>query len=197
MSQRTAKLQRETKETSITIELSVDGSSEVNVQTGLGFFDHMVTALAFHAGWNLDLRAKGDLHVDDHHTIEDCGLLLGQAFHKALGDKLGITRFGSKYAPLDESLARCVVDYSGRAYSVIELGLQRDSIGDVACENLSHFFLSFASTAQITMHLDVLRGENDHHRAEAAFKAAALALKEASSLTGNRSSIPSTKGVLS
>ena len=193
---RSSQIERETKETSIQLALHLDGEQKIELQTGLGFFDHMLHALAFHAGWDLSLQVTGDLHVDDHHTIEDCGLALGQALTQALGGRQGIQRFGYAYAPLDESLARCVIDLSGRPASVVNLELRREQIGDVACENLSHFFQSWATTAGLTLHLDVLRGENDHHRAEAAFKATALAIRMATQRTLS-TGIPSTKGTLS
>lgn len=196
MNPRCSKNERETRETKIELTLNLDGSRQTDITTGLGFFDHMLTALAFHANWDLTLRCEGDVFIDDHHTIEDCGLVLGEAFRNALGDRTGITRFGSKYAPLDEALARCVIDISGRPVSEIELGLRREMIGQVASENLKHFFQSFAQTAKITLHVDVLRGENDHHRAEAAFKATALALREAGSISSEAATVPSTKGVL-
>ena len=197
---RQASVKRETRETSIELTLGLDGTRQVDVRTGLGFFDHMVTALAFHAGWDLLLVIEGDLDVDDHHTIEDCGLALGQALDEALGDRRGIERFGSAYAPLDEALARCVIDISGRSSALVELDLRREMIGQVACENLAHFFQSLAITARLTLHLDVLRGANDHHRAEAAFKATALALRNAVRQSDERCDtaveIPSTKGIL-
>lgn len=196
MNFRTAKKDRQTRETKIELSLNLDGSRQTDITTGLGFFDHMLTALAFHARWDLSLRCEGDVFVDDHHTIEDCGLVLGEAFRTALGGPTGITRFGSKFAPLDEALARSVIDISGRPVSVVELGLRREMIGQVASENLTHFFQSFAQTALITLHVDVLRGENDHHRAEAAFKATALALREAVTIDADSATVPSTKGVL-
>ena len=195
MNERTTTFSRQTRETEIELSLNLDGSRQITITTGLGFFDHMLSALAFHAGWDLSLRCDGDLQVDDHHTIEDCGLALGESLRTILADRAGIVRFGSQYAPLDEALARTVVDISGRGGSVVELDLRREKIGDVACENLKHFFQSFALSAQLTLHVDVLRGDNDHHRAEAAFKATALALKQALERTVD-SQIPSTKGVL-
>ena len=195
MNSRITNIERETKETKIIAELNLDGARNVSITTGLGFFDHMLTSLAFHAGWDLKLDAKGDLHVDDHHTIEDCGIILGTALYELAADKSNITRFSSRYAPLDEALARCVCDVSGRPYATVKLQLKGDRIGNVACENLDHFFRSLASAAKITLHVDVLRGENDHHRAEAAFKATALAIKDAFEIC-SANSIPSTKGVL-
>ena len=194
MSERTATVERSTRETRITATLSLDASEDARIQTGLGFLDHMLGAFAFHARIGLTLEARGDLEVDDHHTVEDCALVLGEAFREALGDRSGIRRFGWAYAPLDESLARAVVDISGRPGASIELQLERERLGDVSCENLSHFFESFASAAGMTVHVDVLRGRNDHHRAESAFKAFALAIRDA--IAPEDRGVPSTKGVL-
>ena len=195
MSERTASLDRTTNETSIVVRLALDGSGQAAVSTGLGFLDHMLHAFARHARLDLELRCKGDLEVDDHHSVEDCALALGTAIDRALGDRAGIARFGHAYGPLDEALARCVLDLSGRPFASIELGLQRDAIGALACENLEHFFASLATAARATLHLDVLKGRNDHHRAEAAFKSLALAFRQSITLTG-ATEIPSTKGVL-
>jgi imidazoleglycerol-phosphate dehydratase len=195
MSPRQAAISRETLETKITLELTLDGSGRAEVATGIGFFDHMLTALAKHARFDLVLKCAGDLGVDDHHTVEDCALALGQALDRALGERRGIARFGSAFAPLDEALARAVVDLSGRPCAVIELGLKREALGQLACENLFHFFTSLATTGRMALHVDVLRGMNDHHRAEAAFKATALALREAVRIEGP-DQVPSTKGVL-
>lgn len=196
MSERTAEICRTTKETEVRLSINLDGVGEVSVGTGLGFLDHMLTALATHARFDLDLKCVGDLEVDDHHTLEDCAIVLGEAFDSALGDKRGIRRFASAFAPLDESLARVVLDVSGRPSACVDLGLRRDTIGAVACENISHFFTSFAMSARVTLHVDVLRGENDHHRSEAAFKALALAMREAIAIDGASDRVPSTKGVL-
>ena len=176
---RTATVERSTRETRISCALNIDGSGEVHVATGIGFLDHMLTALAFHAGWDLDLRCTGDLEVDDHHTAEDCAIVLGEALDTALGNRAGIVRFGSAYAPLDEALARTVVDFSGRPWPQVELGLEREMLGGLACENVGHVLRSLALAARCALHVDVLRGDNDHHRAEAAFKATALALRQA------------------
>ena len=191
---RSATLERKTKETEIRLSLNLDGSGTVAVNTGIPFFDHMLHALTKHAGFDLELSCNGDLEVDDHHTVEDCALALGSALDQALGDRRGIARFGYAYAPLDEALARVVVDLSGRPAPVVDLGLTREALGGLSCENIPHFFQSLATNARMSMHVDVLRGDNDHHRAEAAFKAAALALKNAVLVVGG--DIPSTKGVL-
>jgi imidazoleglycerol-phosphate dehydratase len=195
MSARRAAVSRKTLETAIELELVLDGSGRAEVASGIGFFDHMLGALAKHARFDLTLKCRGDLEVDDHHTVEDCALALGQALDQALAERRGIARFGSAYAPLDEALARAVVDLSGRPCAVVDLGLQREALGGLSCENLPHFFASLATTGRMALHVDVLRGANDHHRAEAAFKAAALALREAVRADGP-DQVPSTKGVL-
>ncbi|MEM1072269.1 MAG: imidazoleglycerol-phosphate dehydratase HisB [Planctomycetota bacterium] len=192
--ERTAKIQRKTSETAIELELSLDRPAEPAIETGLGFFDHMLTAWATHGRVGLTLRCKGDLHVDDHHTIEDCGLALGSAIDQALQQRAGIERFGDATVPMDEALCRAAIDLSGRPLPVIELGFRRESLGGLATENLTHFFQSLATTGRFALHLDVIRGNNDHHRAEAAFKACAVALRRACEPTGG--GIPSTKGTL-
>jgi imidazoleglycerol-phosphate dehydratase len=195
VSARRAAVSRKTLETAIEVELSLDGAGRAEVATGIGFFDHMLGALARHARFDLTLKCQGDLEIDDHHTVEDCALAIGQALDQALGERRGIARFGSAYAPLDEALARAVVDLSGRPCAVVELGLARETLGTLACENLAHFFLSLATAGRMALHVDLLRGTNDHHRAEAAFKATALALRQAVHLDGS-DQVPSTKGVL-
>jgi imidazoleglycerol-phosphate dehydratase len=192
---RIARVERATNETSITVELALDGSGEARIVTGIGFLDHLLTALSRHARIDLMLECRGDLEIDDHHTVEDCGLALGRALDQALGARSGIQRFASAYAPLDEALARAVVDISGRPCSVLALGLERERLGELSCENVPHFLQSLATAARLTLHVDVLRGDNDHHRAEAAFKAVALALRGAVSKSAF-DDVPSTKGVL-
>ena len=200
---RTARVSRETGETTIEVRLDLDGRAKappdsaprIEVKTGIGFFDHMLHALAFHGGWRLELSCDGDLETDDHHTVEDTGLALGQAVAHALGDRKGIARFGHSYAPLDEALARAVVDISGRPFFAGELKLERERVGALSCEMVPHFFHSFAQAAGFTLHVDVIRGANDHHRIEACFKAAALALRAALAPVGG-DQVPSTKGVL-
>lgn len=192
---RRARLERRTKETAVTVVLDLDGEGRSEVATGLGFLDHMLTALARHARFDLELVCEGDLEVDDHHSVEDCALALGSAVDAALGERRGIRRFGWAYAPLDEALARVVVDLSGRPSPQVALGLRRERIGEVACENLAHFFHSLAVAGRMALHVDVEKGENDHHRVEAAFKALALALREAVASDGS-AEVPSTKGVL-
>ncbi len=185
---------RETKETNIDIELELYGTGKTEISTGIGFLDHMLTALAFHSGMDLKLKCVGDLHIDDHHTAEDCALALGAAIDSALGPRRGIKRFGFAYAPLDESLARTVIDLSGRPWPEVHLDLEREMVGTWACENIVHFFQSLAMTLKCSLHVDVIRGTNDHHKAEAAFKSLAKALQMA--LTRVEGAVPSTKGVL-
>lgn len=191
---RNSEINRATSETNVECRLELDGVGTSDVKTGLGFLDHMLTALAKHSRIDLTLVATGDTDVDDHHTVEDCAMVLGRALNEALADRAGITRFGYSYAPLDESLSRAVVDLSGRPWPEINLSLARDTIGDVASENLTHFFRTLAIEARMALHVDVIRGDNDHHKAESAFKAVALALREAVAITGDE--VPSTKGSL-
>lgn len=191
---RRAELDRKTGETDIEVVLDLDGSGQAEIDTGLGFLDHMLSALARHSGFDLTLRASGDLEVDDHHTTEDCAIVLGRALDEVLGDRSGITRFGSAYAPLDESLSRAVVDLSGRPWPEVHIPFTRSTIGEVATENIVHFFRSLAIEGRMALHVDLIRGDNDHHKAESAFKALALALREAVSARGE--GVPSTKGSL-
>jgi imidazoleglycerol phosphate dehydratase HisB len=193
--ERKASVRRTTKETDVAVELDLDGSGRASVNCGIGFLDHMLGSLAKHARLDLELTCKGDLEIDDHHTAEDCSLALGQAIDEAIGERRGIARFGHAYAPLDEALARAVIDLSGRPFPVIELGLDRESIGGIASENLGHALHSLAVAARCNLHVQVLRGLNDHHRVEAAFKATALALRRAIERDGS-GDVPSTKGVL-
>jgi imidazoleglycerol-phosphate dehydratase len=195
MTVRNATIDRKTNETEISVTLEVDGTGSSDFQTGIGFLDHLLEGLGRHGRFDVKLRCKGDLQVDDHHTAEDCGLALGGALQKALGDRVGIARFGYAYAPLDEALARAVVDISGRPFARIDLGLTRERLGELSCENIPHVLSSLATAAGITLHVDVLEGDNDHHRAEAAFKAVALALRVAVGVSGF-DDIPSTKGTI-
>lgn len=192
---RSATVDRKTLETEVHVELDLDGAGQANVHTGVGFLDHLFTALIKHARFNATITCKGDLHIDDHHTAEDCALTFGQALDSALGERRGITRFGYAYAPLDESLSRAVVDLSGRPHASVELHLQREKLGDLSCEMIPHVLTSIAVASRSCFHVDVLKGENDHHRAESAFKALALALRAAIARDGS-GIIPSTKGVL-
>ncbi|KAL2119468.1 hypothetical protein VTJ04DRAFT_6429 [Mycothermus thermophilus] len=177
---------------------SESGARTIHINTGIGFLDHMLHALAKHAGWSLAINCKGDLHIDDHHTAEDVCISLGAAFARALGSPTGLARFGYAYAPLDEALSRAVVDLSNRPWCVANLDLKREKIGDLSTEMLPHCLHSFAGAARITLHVDVLRGDNDHHRAESAFKALAVAIRQATSrVAGREGEVPSTKGTLS
>ncbi len=191
---RSAEIDRQTTEVTITGRLELDGTGSSEVKTGLGFLDHILTTLARHGRFDLSLAASGDTTVDDHHTVEDCAIVLGRALDQALGDRSGITRFGSAYAPLDESLSRAVVDLSGRPWPEISMDFARDTIGEVATENIVHFLRSFAMEGRMALHVDVIRGDNDHHKAESVFKALAMALRTAVSISG--SGVPSTKGTL-
>lgn len=187
-------VERQTQETTVRCTVVLDGTGKSTIQTGLGFLDHLLSALSKHSRIDVQLSCQGDLHIDDHHTAEDCALTLGAALDEALADRRGIRRFGSAYAPLDEALARAVIDLSNRPYPAIDLGLTRERLGDMACENITHVLQSFAIAARMSLHVDVLKGANDHHRAEAAFKAVALALRAAVTVDGV--DVPSTKGVL-
>jgi imidazoleglycerol phosphate dehydratase HisB len=195
MKKREVAFQRLTRETEIQGRICLDGTGLSTIETGIGFLDHLLATLARHGRFDLELTCRGDLHVDDHHTAEDCALVIGKALDEALGDRAGIVRFGHAYAPLDESLARAVVDLSGRPWAGVSLGLRGPRLGTLSTENVPHVLSSLAMTGRLTMHVDVLRGENDHHRAEAAFKAVALALRGAVRQDGG-SEVPSTKGVL-
>ncbi|MFC5578348.1 bifunctional histidinol-phosphatase/imidazoleglycerol-phosphate dehydratase HisB [Lysobacter niabensis] len=189
---RTAEVVRNTRETRITADVDLDRADEPRVTTGLGFFDHMLEALGKHGGFALGLRCEGDLHIDEHHTVEDCGLALGQALRQALGDKRGIGRYGFTL-PMDEALATAALDFSGRPYFVFEGSFQRERVGELPTELVPHFFRSLCETAGLNLHLRV-HGDNDHHKIEACFKAVARALRQAIRRDGNE--LPSTKGVL-
>lgn len=191
---RRSEINRETTEVTITGYLDLDGAGDSQIKTGLGFLDHMLGAFARHGRFDLELVASGDTDVDDHHTVEDCAIVLGRALDEALGDRTGITRFGYAYAPLDESLTRAVIDLSGRPWPEVSIEFTRDTIGEVATENIVHFLSSFAVEGRMALHVDLIRGQNDHHKAESAFKALAIALRSAISQTDGR--IPSTKGTL-
>jgi imidazoleglycerol phosphate dehydratase HisB len=191
---RGASFTRKTKETDVVASLILDGSGQADVSTKIGFLDHLFTTLARHARFDMRLTCQGDLVVDDHHTAEDCAIAVGSALGQALGEREGIARFGTGHAPLDEALARAVVDLSGRPWPEVRLDLRRERIGQLATENIVHVLNTLAITAKMALHVDVLRGENDHHKAEAAFKATALALRAAVARDG--AGIPSTKGTL-
>lgn len=190
---RKADISRKTKETDISASLNLDGG-EVKINTGIGFLDHMLTALGVHGGFGLTLDAKGDLNVDGHHTAEDVGIVLGKAFCEALGDKGGIVRYGSAFIPMDESLGFCAVDISGRPFLVFNAEFTNEKIGELDTCLIEEFMRAFAFNAGITLHLRCEYGKNDHHKAEALFKALAYALKAAT--RQNSGEIVSTKGVL-
>lgn len=190
---RKASLQRTTKETDISLELCLDGG-EVSVSTGIGFFDHMLTALAFYAGFGLKLTAKGDLHVDGHHTVEDVGIVLGQAFREALGDKKGIRRFGSAFVPMDEALCLTVLDCSNRPFLVFRAAMPQPMIGEYDSCLTKEFMQAFAVNAGVTLHQKCAYGDNAHHITEALFKSLGLSLKDAVRIEGQ--GVVSTKGVL-
>jgi imidazoleglycerol-phosphate dehydratase len=192
---RSASHERVTRETQISAEVRVDGSGVADVDLPLPFFRHMVEAYVKYSGMDVRLHGRGDVDVDSHHLVEDCGLVLGATVSKALGDRAGIRRFGSAHAPLDESLVRCVLDFSNRPYVVWEMAPLRGRINDFDVGVLGEFVRGYAQTAGISLHVDYLRGENLHHIAEAAFKAMGLATREALTHTGG-TAIPSTKGVL-
>ncbi len=192
---RKSSVNRKTRETEVSVKLDLDGEGRVSVETGVGFFDHLLTSLGSHALFDLEIRCVGDLIIDDHHSVEDTALALGQALSEALGDKAGIQRFGDAAIPMDEALATCAVDLSGRAYSVIDLPFRQPMIGNCSTQNIPHALESFARTAGITLHISST-GSNDHHIAEAAFKALARALRSAVEADPRRKGVASTKGVL-
>jgi imidazoleglycerol-phosphate dehydratase len=194
---RTATLSRQTSETDITLTVNLDGSGQANVATGIGFLDHMLTALTRHGLFDLTVRAKGDLHIDFHHTTEDVGIVLGRAIAQALGDKRGITRFGQAQVPMDEALAEAVIDISGRPFLVWNVGFERPKIGEMDTELFEEFFRALATNAAITLHVTKRAGHNAHHVAEACFKATARALRAAVAIDPRAAdAIPSTKGTL-
>ena len=191
---RTATINRKTKETDINLTLNLDGEGLSKIHTGVGFFDHMLTAFSFHSGIDLDVTCKGDLEVDDHHTVEDVGLALATGLLEALGDKTGINRYGTSYVPMDETLVRVVIDFSGRPAFVYNADLQRDRLGTLDTQNVQEFFKSISNEAKMNLHMEVLYGDNDHHKVEALFKAFGRAVKDAVKIVDDR--LPSTKGAL-
>ncbi len=194
---RAATVTRTTKETDIEITLNLDGTGDHKIATGLGFLDHMLRHVAVHGLFDLSVRAEGDLHIDPHHTVEDVALVLGQAFDEALGTRKGIVRIGSAYVPMDETLGFVAVDLSGRPYAVIDVEWRAPSVGGIPVTLFEHFLESFAITARANVHARVLYGRDDHHKAEALFKALGRALDAATQVDSRRSDrIPSTKGTL-
>ncbi|HEY3062775.1 MAG TPA: imidazoleglycerol-phosphate dehydratase HisB [Chloroflexota bacterium] len=194
---RTAHIRRETRESRVEVALNLDGSGRGDIATGIGFLDHMLDSLARHARFDLTVRAEGDLHIDQHHTAEDVGITLGQALDKALGERRAIRRFGDAVVPLDEALAQVAVDLGGRGWASLDLPFHGTQIGGLSSEMIPHFLRSFATEGRFSLHVRLLAGENDHHRAEATFKALARALDDATRpdprLAGE---VPSTKGVI-
>jgi imidazoleglycerol-phosphate dehydratase len=193
---REAEVRRETKETDVRVRLALDGVGESKVSTGVAFLDHMLELFARHGLFDLEVECRGDLHIDDHHSVEDVAITLGQALAQALGDKKGIARYGSAYVPMDEALCRAVVDLSGRFYLVYNVETRRQMIGNFSVELAEHFWRSLAEAARCNLHIDCLRGRNTHHILEGTFKATARALRQAVELDPRVSGVPSTKGVL-
>jgi imidazoleglycerol-phosphate dehydratase len=194
---RTAKVTRATAETDISVEINLDGTGVYDNQTGVGFFDHMLDQLERHSLIDMTIRAKGDLHIDDHHTVEDTGIALGQALTQALGDKRGIVRYGACHLPMDDAQVRCALDLSARPFLVWNVELPTQKIGTFDCELVREFFQAFATHGGITLHVDQLHGFNSHHITEAAFKAVARALRIAVETDPRKSdAVPSTKGTL-
>ena len=197
MSQRVASVTRDTLETQITATVNLDGTGAAKFDTGIPFLEHMLDQIARHGLIDLDILAKGDLHIDDHHTVEDIGITLGQAFAKAVGDKKGMTRYGHAYVPLDEALSRVVIDFSGRPGLTFEVPFTRASVGGFDVDLFAEFFHGFVNHAQVTLHIDNLRGENTHHQIETVFKAFGRALRMALAMDERMAGVmPSTKGVL-
>lgn len=197
MSQRVASVTRDTLETQITASVNLDGTGAAKFDTGIPFLEHMLDQIARHGLIDLDIVAKGDLHIDDHHTVEDIGITLGQAFAKAVGDKKGMTRYGHAYVPLDEALSRVVIDFSGRPGLTFEVPFTRASVGGFDVDLFAEFFHGFVNHAQVTLHIDNLRGDNTHHQIETVFKAFGRALRVALTMDERMAGVmPSTKGVL-
>jgi imidazoleglycerol-phosphate dehydratase len=197
MSQRVASVTRDTLETQITASVNLDGTGVAKFDTGIPFLEHMLDQIARHGLIDLDIVAKGDLHIDDHHTVEDIGITLGQAFAKAVGDKKGMTRSGHAYVPLDEALSRVVIDFSGRPGLTFEVPFTRASVGGFDVDLFAEFFHGFVNHAQVTLHIDNLRGDNTHHQIETVFKAFGRALRVALTMDERMAGVmPSTKGVL-
>ncbi|HEY0173124.1 MAG TPA: imidazoleglycerol-phosphate dehydratase HisB [Pyrinomonadaceae bacterium] len=193
---RAAEVRRTTKETDVRVRLGLDGTGRSQVSTGVAFLDHMLELFARHGLFDLEVECRGDLHIDDHHSVEDVAITLGQAFAQALGDKAGVARYGSAYVPMDEALCRAVVDLSGRFYLVYAVETRRQTIGNFSVELAEHFWRSLAEAARCNLHIDCLRGRNTHHILEGTFKATARALRQACERDPRVSGVPSTKGVL-
>lgn len=196
MKKRSAKVERKTKETEIELELGLDGTGSTSLASGVGFMDHMLELFARHGRFDLTLKASGDLETGAHHTVEDIGITLGQAFDRALGDRACICRYGTATVPMDESLASCSIDISGRSFCVFEADLPDVSIAGFDSELTEEFYRAFAANAKLTLHVNVLYGQNAHHMIEATFKAFARAMRQAVAIDPDESGIPSTKGVI-
>ena len=195
--QRTAEVTRNTAETRVRVKVNLDGTGQSHLSTGIGFFDHMLDQIARHGLIDLDIESEGDLHVDGHHTVEDVGITLGQAFHQAMGDRMGIRRYGHAYVPLDEALSRVVVDFSGRPGLVMDVPFKSGMVGSLDTQLVHEFFQGFVNHALVTLHIDNLKGDNAHHQAETVFKAFARALRAAIERDPRAAgTIPSTKGSL-
>ena len=196
MAARQASIERKTRETDIRLRLGLDGEGRSRIATGIGFFDHMLTAFATHGRFDLDLRCRGDLDVDAHHSVEDVGIVIGQALRQALGEKKGIVRFGHAYVPLDEALSRCVIDLSGRPYLHYDVTFKARQIGEMPTELFEDFFWALADHGRLNIHLEAIRGRNAHHIAETLFKSASRALSMAVARDPRMKGVPSTKGSL-
>ena len=197
MATRLGEIMRETSETRIEVRWDLDGRGDYDVATEIGFLDHMLAALARHGRFDLRVRARGDLHIDEHHTVEDVGITLGQALNQALGDRKGLRRFGDARVPMDDALAEVAIDLSGRGLGVLDLPLLGQAVGGIHGQMVPHFFRSLASEARMTLHATIIRGENDHHRVEAIFKALARALDDATRIDERiAGELPTTKGAL-
>ncbi len=197
MAERTASVERNTLETQIKVSVNLDGTGKLNIDTGVPFLEHMIDQIARHGLIDMNIVAKGDLHIDDHHTVEDLGITLGQAFAKAVGDKKGMTRYGHAYVPLDEALSRVVIDFSGRPGLCLNVDFTRGSIGKFDTQLFSEFFHGFVNHAGVTLHIDNLKGYNAHHQAETIFKAFGRALRMALTMDERMAGMmPSTKGSL-
>ena len=197
MSNRTAKVERQTKESDIVVEIDLDGSGRTDIDTGVPFFDHMLTSLGSHAAFDLSVKAKGDIEIEAHHTVEDTAIVLGQALGQALGDKKGIRRFGDAYIPMDETLSRCAIDFSNRPYLIWKVEFRTPKVGDMDTELFKEFHHAFAMNGGACVHLECLYGANSHHIAESGFKALARAVRQAVELDPKtHGHAPSTKGVL-
>ncbi len=193
---RTATVERKTNETDITVVINLDGVGEGDIRTGVAFFDHMLNHVAKHGHFDITIRADGDLEIDDHHTVEDVGIALGKAIDIALADRSGINRYGDAFVPMDEALALCAIDISGRGMSVVDLTMPSEKVGDFSTEMVPEFFRAVAHNAGLTVHVRQFSGSNAHHIIEAGFKAFGRALKLATARTGRTDEIPSTKGVI-